>query len=72
MNIKILKKVFIALSVVGPGIFLIGYNIGTGSVVTMAKIRSRIWDVIILDARAFLYLYICSHGGVWQSNHCDR
>ncbi|MEQ6119167.1 Nramp family divalent metal transporter [Reichenbachiella sp. MALMAid0571] len=31
------KKVLIAISAVGPGLFLIGYNIGTGSVTTMAK-----------------------------------
>lgn len=31
------KKVLLALSAVGPGLFLIGYNIGTGSIVTMAK-----------------------------------
>lgn len=32
-----MKKIKIALSAVGPGLFLIGYNIGTGSVTTMAK-----------------------------------
>jgi len=31
------NKIIIALSAVGPGLFLIGYNIGTGSVTTMAK-----------------------------------
>ena len=31
------KKILIALAAVGPGLFLIGYNIGTGSVTTMAK-----------------------------------
>ena len=31
------NKILIALSAVGPGLFLIGYNIGTGSVTTMAK-----------------------------------
>src|SRR6056297_2160179 len=34
---KSYKKILIALSAVGPGLFLIGYNIGTGSVTTMAK-----------------------------------
>lgn len=33
----IIKKIGIALTAVGPGLFLIGYNIGTGSVTTMAK-----------------------------------
>ena len=34
---KTYKKITIALTAVGPGLFLIGYNIGTGSVTTMAK-----------------------------------
>src|SRR6056297_3495527 len=34
---KPFKKIAIALAAVGPGLFLIGYNIGTGSVTTMAK-----------------------------------
>ncbi len=37
MKNPILKKITIALAAVGPGLFLIGYNIGTGSVTTMAK-----------------------------------
>lgn len=37
MNQKIGKKILLAISAVGPGLFLIGYNIGTGSVTTMAK-----------------------------------
>lgn len=32
-----LRKISIALASVGPGLFLIGYNIGTGSVTTMAQ-----------------------------------
>jgi Mn2+/Fe2+ NRAMP family transporter len=34
---KPIKKILISLAAVGPGLFLIGYNIGTGSVTTMAK-----------------------------------
>ena len=35
---KILRaRIFAALSAVGPGIFAIGYTIGTGSVTSMAK-----------------------------------
>jgi manganese transport protein len=34
---RIYKKIAIGLAAVGPGLFLIGYNIGTGSVTTMAK-----------------------------------
>lgn len=37
MKNPFLKKITIAMAAVGPGLFLIGYNIGTGSVTTMAK-----------------------------------
>ena len=37
MSINLKNRILIALSAVGPGLFLIGYNIGTGSVTTMAK-----------------------------------
>lgn len=37
MKNKVINKALIALAAVGPGLFLIGYNIGTGSVTTMAK-----------------------------------
>lgn len=31
------RKLVLVLSTIGPGLFLIGYNIGTGSITTMAK-----------------------------------
>jgi len=34
---KTKNRILAALSLIGPGLFLIGYNIGTGSVTTMAK-----------------------------------
>ena len=37
MNAPALKKLTRSLSIVGPGIFAIGYTIGTGSVTSMAK-----------------------------------
>ncbi len=37
---SLFKKLAITLSAVGPGLFLIGYNIGTGSVTTMASAGS--------------------------------
>ena len=37
MTKSISKRILLALAAVGPGLFLIGYNIGTGSVTTMAK-----------------------------------
>lgn len=67
MNTKILKKVLIALSVVGPGIFLIGYNIGTGSVVTMAKSgaeygMSLFWTLAL--SCIFTYVLMVAYGKV--------
>lgn len=35
------NKLILALSAVGPGLFLIGYNIGTGSITTMAKVGAE-------------------------------
>ena len=54
-----------ALSWVGPGLFLIGYNIGTGSVTTMASAGSRygmslFWLLII--SCIFAYVMIVAYG----------
>ncbi len=38
---KLLKKILLGLTAIGPGLFLIGYNIGTGSVTTMAKVGAE-------------------------------
>ncbi len=35
------KKVVLGISLIGPGLFLIGYNIGTGSITTMAKVGAE-------------------------------
>ena len=37
MQKSLKQRIIIGLSLVGPGLFLIGYNIGTGSITTMAK-----------------------------------
>jgi len=37
----LLKKLLIGLTAIGPGLFLIGYNIGTGSITTMAKVGAE-------------------------------
>lgn len=37
MKTKFGKQILFVLSAIGPGLFLIGYNIGTGSITTMAK-----------------------------------
>lgn len=46
------NKLLVALNAVGPGLFLIGYNIGTGSVTTMAKAGAEhgmtlLWAIIV-------------------------
>jgi Mn2+/Fe2+ NRAMP family transporter len=40
-SVNIFTKIGLMLTTIGPGIFLIGYNIGTGSVTTMASAGSR-------------------------------
>jgi len=35
------SRIYLFLSAIGPGLFLIGYNIGTGSVTTMAKVGAE-------------------------------
>ncbi len=66
-NNKIIRKIFIALSVVGPGLFLIGYNIGTGSVTTMAKTGAEhgmtLFWVLILSC-VFTYILMVAYGKV--------
>ena len=64
---KITKKILIGLSAVGPGLFLIGYNIGTGSVTTMAKTgaehgMSLFWALIL--SCIFTYVLMISYGKV--------
>ena len=62
---KLSKKILIALSLVGPGLFLIAYNIGTGSVTTMAKAgaqygMSLFWAVIL--SCIFTYVLMIAYG----------
>jgi manganese transport protein len=59
------KKVLIALSAVGPGLFLIGYNIGTGSVTTMARAgaqygMSLFWALAL--SCVFTYILMVAYG----------
>lgn len=56
-----------ALAAVGPGLFLIGYNIGTGSIVTMAKAgatygMSLFWAVAL--SCVFAYVLMVAYGKV--------
>ncbi len=61
----IIKKIGIALAAVGPGLFLIGYNIGTGSVTTMAQSgadhgMSLFWALIL--SCLFTYILMVAYG----------
>lgn len=60
-----LKKITIALAAVGPGLFLIGYNIGTGSVTTMAKSgaqygMSLFWALLL--SCVFTFILMVAYG----------
>ena len=66
-NISLQKKVVLALSAVGPGLFLIGYNIGTGSVTTMAKTGAEhgmglFWALVL--SCIFTYVLMVAYGKV--------
>jgi Mn2+/Fe2+ NRAMP family transporter len=61
------QKILIALSAVGPGLFLIGYNIGTGSITTMAKAganygMSLFWALVL--SAIFTYVLMVAYGQV--------
>ena len=61
MSRSIYKKVIIALAAVGPGLFLIAYNIGTGSVTTMAKAgaehgMSLFWALVLSCVFTFVLM----------------
>jgi len=59
------KKILIGLAAVGPGLFLIGYNIGTGSVTTMAKVGAEhgmtlTWALVL--SCIFTYILMVAYG----------
>ena len=59
------KKILIALSAIGPGLFLIGYNIGTGSITTMGMAgaqysMSLFWALIL--SGIFTYVLMVADG----------
>ncbi len=61
------KKILLGLSAIGPGLFLIGYNIGTGSVTTMAKTGAEhgmtlFWALVL--SCIFTYVLMVSYGKV--------
>ena len=61
------RKILIALSAVGAGLFLIGYKIGTGSITTMAKAGANygmtLFWALILSA-IFTYILMIAYGQV--------
>ena len=66
-NTSLRKKILLALSAVGPGLFLIGYNIGTGSVITMAKTGAEhgmglFWALVL--SCIFTYVLMVAYGKV--------
>jgi len=61
----LLRKIGLALLAVGPGLFLIGYNIGTGSVTTMAKTGANygmdlFWALLL--SCIFTYVLMVAYG----------
>lgn len=67
MKNKIINKILTALLAVGPGLFLIGYNIGTGSVTTMAKSGAEygmtlFWALVL--SCIFTYVLMIAYGQV--------
>jgi Mn2+/Fe2+ NRAMP family transporter len=62
---SMLRKILLGLSAIGPGLFLIGYNIGTGSVTTMAKVgaehgMSLTWALLL--SCVFTYVLMVAYG----------
>ncbi|MFA7228572.1 MAG: Nramp family divalent metal transporter [Melioribacteraceae bacterium] len=59
------KKILLFLASIGPGMFLVGYNIGTGSVTTMAQAgasfnMSLTWTILV--ACIFTYYLLIAFG----------
>ncbi|WP_339922304.1 Nramp family divalent metal transporter [uncultured Cyclobacterium sp.] len=59
------KKIIFAISLIGPGLFLIGYNIGTGSITTMAKVGAEYgmmltWALVL--SCVFTYVLMVAYG----------
>lgn len=66
MSGKLLKKISIAFSLIGPGLFLIGYNIGTGSITTMGMAgaqygMSLLWTLILSGLFTFILMIAFGH-----------
>ncbi len=62
---KFFKAIILGLSAIGPGLFLIGYNIGTGSVTTMAKVGAEYGMALtwaLLLSCVFTYILMVAYG----------
>jgi manganese transport protein len=62
---RLLKRVLAGLTAIGPGLFLIGYNIGTGSITTMAKVGAEhgmtlTWALFL--SCVFTYVLMVAYG----------
>lgn len=62
---KLPKRILIGLTAIGPGLFLIGYNIGTGSITTMAKVGAEhgmtlTWALVL--SCIFTYVLMVAYG----------
>lgn len=60
------KKILYGMSLIGPGLFLIGYNIGTGSITTMAMAGARygmtlLWAVILSGILTYILMVAFGH-----------
>ena len=63
---NILKKIFMGLSLIGPGLFLIGYNIGTGSITTMGMAGAHygmtlLWVVVLSGVLTYILMVAFGH-----------
>ncbi len=64
-KVKLHKRILIGLTAIGPGLFLIGYNIGTGSITTMAKVGAEhgmtlTWALVL--SSIFTYILMVAYG----------
>jgi manganese transport protein len=62
---KLYQRILIGLTAIGPGLFLIGYNIGTGSITTMAKVGAEhgmtlTWALVL--SCIFTYVLMVAYG----------
>jgi len=62
---KLRQRILIGLTAIGPGLFLIGYNIGTGSITTMAKVGAEhgmtlTWALLL--SCIFTYVLMVAYG----------